>query len=91
MATTIAVIGALAAFAFANPVPGEAAGGFRLLKLNGAFVKWGAPAFGTGATVSYALLDGGRDDPHAINCKAKTGLAGPPARSCTSSSTRWRT
>ncbi len=50
--------------------------GFRLLKLDGAFIKWGAPHFNSGATVSYALLKGDRRDPGAINCKVMTELDG---------------
>lgn len=46
---------------------------FSLLKLDGAFIKWGEPHFATGATVSYALLKDNRHDPGAINCKEMTG------------------
>jgi len=46
------------------------AGGFRLLKLDDTLIKWGPPAFQTGATVSYAVLEGERHDPGAINCQA---------------------
>jgi len=52
------------------------AGGFRLLKLDGTLIKWGPPRFQTGATVSFAVLEGERHDPGAINCGAMTGLAG---------------
>jgi len=47
---------------------------FTLLRLQGAYIKWGAPRFGSGATVSYALLTETRRDPDAINCKAMTRL-----------------
>jgi len=49
---------------------------FSLLKLGGAFIKWGEPRFESGATVSYAILTGDRRDPGAINCKAMTPLDG---------------
>lgn len=41
---------------------------FLLLKLEGAYVKWGAPKLGTGATVRYALLERKADFPAARNC-----------------------
>ena len=52
------------------------AGGFRLLKLDDTLIKWGPPTFQTGATVSYAVLEGERHDPGAINCQAMTRLTG---------------
>ncbi len=67
---------ALAALLAAGWATAAAAEGFRLLKLDGTLIKWGAPDFQSGATVSYALLEGSRDDPTAINCKAMTGLDG---------------
>ena len=57
------------------------AAGFLLLQLDGTYIKWGKPQFGAGATVSYAILDGNRQDPDAINCKAMTGLEGLLGRS----------
>ncbi|MQX38581.1 hypothetical protein [Roseospira navarrensis] len=52
------------------------AGDFTLLRLQGAYIKWGAPRFGAGATVSYTLLTEPRRDPDAINCKTMTRLDG---------------
>ncbi len=62
--------------ALAGPAPAEPAGRFRLLELDGALIKWGPASFQKGATVSFALLDAGRNDPSAINCRAMTGMAG---------------
>lgn len=47
---------------------------FLLLKLDGAYVKWGSPALGTGATVRYALLDRNADYPGARNCRSMVPL-----------------
>ena len=41
---------------------------FLLLKLDGAYVKWGAPVLGTGARVRYALLSDRREFAGARNC-----------------------
>ena len=41
---------------------------FLLLKLDGAYVKWGAPVLGTGARVRYALLSDRREFVGARNC-----------------------
>ncbi|WP_425408955.1 matrixin family metalloprotease [Hyphococcus sp.] len=43
---------------------------FRLLKMDGAHVKWGAAEYGAGAEVSYALVDAARDFPDARNCRS---------------------
>jgi hypothetical protein len=67
---------ALAALLAAGWATAGQAEGFRLLKLDGALIKWGQPGFRSGTTVSYALLEGGRNDAGAINCQAMTGLAG---------------
>ena len=69
-------IAAAAALVLWATVQEASAAGFRLLELDGTFIKWGAPRFGTGATVSYALLKEDRSDPGAINCKAMTALDG---------------
>jgi len=42
----------------------------RLLVLDGANVKWGAPALGTGATVTYALVTTTVAFPDARNCRS---------------------
>lgn len=47
---------------------GASDGEFRLLKLDGYFVKWGGRAFGTGATVSYAFATAPRRFDSARNC-----------------------
>jgi hypothetical protein len=53
-------------------VSGGAAAGtlsdYRLLVLDGTTVKWGAPALGEGATVTYAVVAGDRTFPGARNC-----------------------
>lgn len=43
--------------------------GFRLLKLDGQVVKWGAKKFGRGATVTYGLAQERRQFPGARNCR----------------------
>jgi len=48
--------------------PAQAEPPFLLLKLDGAFVKWGEPVLGTGAKVRYALLADRREFAGARNC-----------------------
>jgi hypothetical protein len=57
--------------------PGVAGAGdaYRLLRLDGGFLKWGAPALGTGATISYAVAVAGHDDAGARNCRKLAPLA----------------
>ncbi len=43
---------------------------FLLLRLDGAYVKWGTPRLGTPAQVQYAFISGPMDSPGAINCGA---------------------
>ena len=43
---------------------------FLLLRLDGAYVKWGAPRLGTPAQVRYAFISGPEQFPGAINCDA---------------------
>lgn len=43
---------------------------YRLLKLDGTFVKWGEPRLGTPATATYGLAEQPADFPEAINCRA---------------------
>lgn len=69
----ILALSALLAAGWAGAAEAE---GFRLLELDGNLIKWGEPAFQTGATITYALLEGERADPGAINCRAMTGLGG---------------
>lgn len=44
-------------------------GGFRLLKLDGNYVKWGEGALGAGATVRYAFADSAMHFAGARNCR----------------------
>ena len=43
---------------------------YRLLKIDGAHLKWGAPVLGAGAEVSYGFAMKRRSFPDAINCRA---------------------
>ena len=72
----VQTIVAAAALILCAAVQVASAADFRLLELDGTYIKWGTPHFNTGATVSYALLTGDRRDPSAINCKEMTGLDG---------------
>lgn len=45
-----------------------AAADHRLLVLEGSWVKWGAPKWGIGATVTYAFAPGPKTSPEARNC-----------------------
>lgn len=67
----------LAAGLFVALGAGPAASGdtYRLLMLEGSLVKWGAPATGTPAQVSYALVDHAQPFPNARNCTAMQPLA----------------
>lgn len=53
-----------------------AADGFRLLKIDGVFVKWGVAAFGTGAEVTYGFATEAERFPDAINCRALAPMEG---------------
>lgn len=48
---------------------------FRLIRLDGSFMKWGAPRLGTGATVRYAFATRTTTHPKARNCRAMAPLA----------------
>ncbi|QIG46893.1 matrixin family metalloprotease [Nordella sp. HKS 07] len=52
------------------------AGDQRLLVLEGSWVKWGAPEWGTGATVSYGFVATEVKSPSARNCAALLPLDG---------------
>lgn len=41
---------------------------FQLLRIDGLYVKWGAPAFGRGAEVTYGFAVARESFPDAINC-----------------------
>lgn len=47
-----------------------AAADHRLLMLEGSWIKWGAPKWGAGATVSYAFAAASQTSPSARNCSA---------------------
>lgn len=58
-----------AAVAFVSGGTGPAsAADYRLLRLDGKLVKWGAPRFGAGATLTYAVARSNMDFPQARNC-----------------------
>jgi hypothetical protein len=44
--------------------------GYRLLQLDGHYVKWGAPQLGTGAGIRYAIVDRPMQFMDAVNCPA---------------------
>lgn len=50
---------------------------FLLLKLDGAYVKWGTPVLGTGATVRYAFVTTDTRFSGVRNCEAMTTLDAP--------------
>lgn len=58
----------------------------RLLVLEGSWVKWGKPQWGSGAAVTYAFASDPQESPAARNCASLipfddlTGRAGLPAR-----------
>jgi hypothetical protein len=58
----------LLVLALAAAAPAGATG-FRLLRLDGAVLKWGEPRMGTGATVTWGFATGDAAFPDAINCK----------------------
>ncbi len=43
--------------------------GYRLLSLEGRVLKWGAPEFGSGSTVTYGFVQGEQSFDDAINCR----------------------
>ena len=49
-------------------IPAADAGGYRLLNLDGSLVKWGAPRFGVGASVTYAFAVSSMRFDKARNC-----------------------
>lgn len=63
------VLALLATAAFAAAAP-AAADEFRLLRLDGFALKWGEPAFGTPAEVTWGFATSERRFPDAINCAA---------------------
>jgi hypothetical protein len=59
---------ALAGLLLGTLAPGAGAAEFRLLRLDGVEVKWGAPDLGSGAEVSYGFTATSARFPDAINC-----------------------
>lgn len=66
----------LALASVAAPVEAAAKSKFRLLRLDGQIVKWGAPELGSPAHVTYAFVDGSVEDHKARNCKSMATLDG---------------
>ena len=66
-------------------MPGEAVqagrAAYKLLKLSGQIVKWGAPQLGAPARITYAYADGPITDPSARNCKSMDRLDAAALRS----------
>lgn len=60
----------LATLAVLGGATQSAAADYRLLRIDGVQVKWGAPAFGTGADVSYGFAETTQRFPGATNCGA---------------------
>lgn len=52
------------------PAGVAAAKDYKLLRIGGAIVKWGAPSLGTGAVVTYGFLKSPRRHPGARNCRS---------------------
>ncbi len=61
-----------AGLALAGP---SAAADYRLLKLDGVFLKWGAPELNSGAAVSYGFARADQSFPDAINCRELAPMA----------------
>lgn len=74
----MALLAALAVFAPASVEAGE---GYRLLKLDGWILKWGAAELGRDAHVTYAVADARITTPQARNCGTITPPEGALARS----------
>lgn len=70
------IIGAWAAAAAFALLGGAATGfdGFRLLALDGYFVKWNDAAWGRGSVVTYAVLNGALETAEARNCGRMQGV-----------------
>jgi hypothetical protein len=54
----------------------QAADGYRLVQIDGHDVKWGTPVFGSGATLTYAIVDGQTDFSGTFNCRRIAGIGG---------------
>jgi len=64
-----AIIAVIVMLSPTTRLPVLAADSYRLLKLDGALVKWGRPQLGAGAAVSYAISEEHRLFPDARNCR----------------------
>lgn len=73
-----AIIAVIVMLSPAMRLPVLAADSYRLLKLDGAIVKWGRPTLGTGATISYAIVKSSRWFPDARNCRRLQPLSRRP-------------
>jgi len=77
---SILALVALATAVLVSLPPASAAGktllAYRHIQLNGHKVKWGAPAAGSGAVVTYATLSAPLRFPSARNCRAMVPLTG---------------
>lgn len=62
----------LAGLAFSTPAP---AGDFRLIELDGAYLKWGAARFGAPAAVTYSFVTSRTKIPKARNCSVLTAFS----------------
>jgi hypothetical protein len=62
----------------------QAAGDYRLLKIDGHLVKWGDAALGGGATLTYSVVDGPSGFSGTHNCRRIAGIGNLLARSSTS-------
>jgi hypothetical protein len=66
---TVAALAAAVAFGETSATAaGGGLGAYRMLVLNGQKAKWGAPALGTGASLTYALANAPLRTEGAINC-----------------------
>ena len=69
----MSVVGRLSALVLAGLVIGAGAAvaeDYRLLKIDGVNLKWGAAEFGSGASVSYGFATADQAFPDAINCRS---------------------
>jgi hypothetical protein len=59
----------------AGPASGQSITTYRHIILDGHEVKWGSPTAGTGAVVTYAILDAAYAFSNARNCRAMAPIA----------------
>lgn len=52
----------------------QAGEGYRLLQIDGRSAKWGPSSLGTGATISYAVMDSAIGSTGVTNCRRTTGI-----------------